>query len=128
MKIEKIKEKYLCEIKWGVYYYVSSVALNIINILFYIFIFNSRPDLIYAYVFLFLTLITYLGFSVICIIEINRLKGFGFFSKLASMMNILFFGFIFNSFISFSHSDFIIPKKEIEVQVITEKREVMCYY
>lgn len=116
MKTELVKEKFETELKYSSYFLMSSILISFLFILFQVFVLKRNP--LGFFTLLFLNMIVYVYFLFKCIQSLKIEKRLGFFSKVKIALNMLIIYYILFSLLSLNVGDFIIPKREIEVQEI----------
>ena len=117
MKTEQLKEKYQTELKWASYYFIGSILMSFLYTFIQIIILNQTKQ---TFIFLMLlNIFIFIYFSFKCIGEIKREKELGFISKIIISLNVFIINYLFFSLISLSSGNYIISKREIEIQIAT---------
>jgi hypothetical protein len=120
MKIEDTKGKFETELKWGSYYFITTLILSFIYAFLLLLIYIQYWEKFINFnVLVYFILFAYFSFK--CIQEIKHEKRVGFFSKLAIGLRIFVIQFILMSCVYNITGVFIIPKNEIEIQETNEQ-------
>jgi len=113
MESQEIREKWHAEIKWGSYYFIFTLILSFLISLFVVFYLSYNN--ISSFIALVLYVILFVYFSIRCICEQQTQGDVTFALKVLIALRIFTLNYMFMTLMFINSSDFIIPKRELEI-------------
>lgn len=115
----EIHDKFQSELKWGSYYFITSLIFSF-AIAFVLGFLVDRVDYWIFYLTVPVYLLLFIYFLIKCIQEIRAERSVNFLSKLGIALRVYVFHSMLALLFSNSAGIFIIPKREIEIQETNE--------
>lgn len=113
MKTQELREKWHTEIKWSSYYFIYTFCLSFLISFFVVF--HSSYYNIAGFIALVLNLILFVYFSIRCIREQQSQGNVTFTAKVFIALRVFTLNYIFTTLMFITTSDFIIPRRELEI-------------
>ena len=113
MEPEEIPGKFHEELKWGSYYFLTSLILGFVIAFFQVFVFDNSTLINSISIFLNLILLVY--FSLKCIKEKKNLNDVPFLSNFFILFKIFGIYLLYMTLLTSANNLYIMPKKEIEI-------------